>query len=274
VLFNTDGFVGDEFAILSSVQKHRGGTRMFTFGIGNSVNRFLIDALAAEGRGDAEFVTLATDADEAVQRFQGGIQSPVLTDIEVRFEGLQMADWTPGAISDVFSEKPVTLLGRHLAPGGGRMIATGKLGGEAWSEVHEPVFPAADQDRSAIAALWARKMVSQIMRSDLMATHGALAQSDGGFRRESQAELQITEIGLRYGIMTQCTSFVAVEKRVVNVGGRQVRVRVPVEMTDGVSYGRVFGDRDKAAYRFPLTPEDGKLPAALKDGEVQSLGLA
>lgn len=278
ILFNTDGFVGDEFNILSSIQKHRGTARIFTFGIGNSVNRFLIDAMSVEGKGDSEIVTLQADTDKIIERLVRRTQSPVLTNIEAKFQGVAVADVLPAAIPDVFSEKPVILKGRYTQPGRGKVIISGLLGDEHWTKeiavdfpngpmyqtlvldlrdaddgepvpgiaeggcVVDPIptDPAPGETGSAIATLWAREKIEDVMRSNWMAMYSNLPPEKRS-AREKQAIHAVTELGLRFGLMTQYTSFVAVEKRVVNVGGKQVTVAVPVEMADGVSYEGIFG---------------------------------
>jgi Ca-activated chloride channel homolog len=279
ILFNTDGFVGDDFAILDSIQKHRGSTRIFTFGIGNGVNRFLIDAMSAEGRGDAEIVTLEADTDRAVAKFLRRTQSPVLTNIQARFEGAAVADVLPSAIPDVFSEKPVILKGRYTRPGKGTLVLTGLLGGEhPWrkeialnfsegptyetivadlpegGEAGVSAFANGQESRpenlesayggrgSAIATLWAREMIDEVMRRNWLAMIRPGGEGNARTNREQAVQSAVLQLGLRFGLMTQFTSFVAVEKRVVNIGGKMRTVAVPVEMTDGVSYEGIFGD--------------------------------
>ncbi len=227
VMFNTDGFIGNDFDVLDTIQKNLGDARLFTFGIGNSVNRFLIDAMASEGKGDAEYQTLAETADAAVERFVRRVQHPVLTDIDVKFDGLQVTDVLPKRIPDVFSEKPVIIMGRYTQPGSGRIAIAGHLGKGPWSNSINAAFPAVDKDGSAIATLWARAQVDELMRQDWRShTHGD----------QTDVKEKIINLALDYGIMTQYTSFVAVEQKVVNVGGRQRTVQVPVEKADGVRY--------------------------------------
>ncbi|HRK20375.1 MAG TPA: VIT and VWA domain-containing protein, partial [Fimbriimonadaceae bacterium] len=292
ILFNTDGYVGDEFNILTSIQKHRQSARIFTFGIGNSVNRFLIDSMSAEGKGDSEIVTLQADTDKVVERLVRRTQSPILTNIEARFEGVAVADVLPNAIPDVFSEKPVILKGRYTQPGRGKIVVSGLLGDEPWTKEIPLNFPdgpmvqnlisdlrddseggtvasiaeggcvvepqptptAPGETGSAIGTLWAREKIEQVMRSNWMAMYSNLPadQRTGSEKRTVQA---VTELGLRFGLMTQYTSFVAVEKRVVNVGGKQVTVAVPVEMADGVSYEGIFDKEaeSRMAFAAPMT---------------------
>jgi Ca-activated chloride channel family protein len=232
VVFNTDGYVGDEALILDTIQKNRDRARMFTFGIGNSVNRYLIEQMAFEGKGDAEFVTLAEGANGAVDRFIARTRSPILTDVTAEFQGVDVQDAHPRAIPDVFSEKPVIITGRYATPGRGKLTLSGKLGGQAWSKVIDLDFPA-NASAPALESLWARQRVNELTRRNYLAAAYPEAS------RVSNED--IVKVALEFGIMTQFTSFVAVEKRVVNVGGRQRTIAVPVEMADGVSYEGIFG---------------------------------
>lgn len=225
VLFNTDGFVGDENIVLDTIQKERGHARMFSFGIGNSVNRFLLDAMAEEGRGDVEYVTLAEKADGAVATFLRRTQTPVLTDLTVKINGVKTYDVQPEALPDVFNDRPVVLYGRFDGVGEAQAVVTGKLGGKPWSQTIDLNFTA-KSDAPAIPVLWARKRIAEIKRTNYIAT----------FRGEgkSTTEEDITKLALDYGIMSEYTSFVAVEKKIINVGGKQRTVAVPVEQADGV----------------------------------------
>lgn len=232
VVFNTDGYAGDEFKILDTIQKSRDRSRMFTFGIGNSVNRFLIDQMAFEGKGDAEYVTLAEAADGAVEKFIQRTRSPILTEVSAQFEGVEVQSALPAAIPDVFSEKPVIITGRYAVPGKGKLTLTGKLGGEAWAKTIDLDFPA-NASAPALESLWARQRVDELWRRN----HLARAYPEAS--RVTNED--VIQVALEFGIMTELTSFVAVEKKIVNIGGKQRTVAVPVEMADGVSYEGIFG---------------------------------
>lgn len=227
VLFNTDGFIGDEAMVLDTIQKQRNVARMFTFGIGNSVNRYLIDAMASEGKGDADYVTLAEQADGAIHKFSKRMQSPILTDLRADFEGGGVTDVQPRILADVFADRPIVIHGRFATAAPGSVTLRGKVGGREWTKTVP--LPFARANAPAVPVLWARKKVSEIERGDyLVALKG---------RGPSTSESAITQLGLDYGIMTPFTSFVAVEQRVINVGGKQRTVNVPVEQADGVTFG-------------------------------------
>lgn len=230
VVFNTDGYVGDEPQILDTIVKHRNETRIFTFGIGNSVNRFLIDQMSLEGRGDSEVVTLADSADAAVDRFLQRTRSPVLTDVTASFSGIELGDVLPAHIPDVFSETPIVIQGRYENPGQGTLVLHGLAGTTPWTKTINLRF-SSESGNPAIQSLWARAKVDELQSSSYL----NMVDRDP----TDKVTRQITDLALEFGIMTQYTSFVAVEPRVVNIGGKMHTVQVPIEMADGVSYAGV-----------------------------------
>jgi Ca-activated chloride channel homolog len=229
VVFNTDGLIGNEAQVLDLIKQRRDNARVFTFGIGNSVNRYVIEAMSVEGKGDYEIVTLSGDSDKAVERFFKRTQTPILTDVQVDFEGVQVEQVLPTAIPDVFDEKPIVVYGRYDQAGPAKVTVRGNLGGQPWSQTLDVHFGAREA-APALPTLWARRQVDHLTRSNYLATLRD---------RQTLESTAIVDLALEFGIMTQHTSFVAVEQRVVNIGGKQRTVRVPVEMADGVSYGGV-----------------------------------
>ncbi|MCW5944114.1 MAG: VWA domain-containing protein [Fimbriimonadaceae bacterium] len=229
VVMNTDGYVGNETEILAAIRQRVASSRVFTFGIGNSVNRYLVDAMGHYGRGASEVVTLAEKADEAMARFYQRIESPVLTDVRMETEG-PVSDVLPRAIPDVFSRTPIVIRGRYSKPGRASFTVSGRVGGQPWAQTMEVVLPGNSTRDSSIASLWARAKLDQLRFES-----AEPADPNRAAPRDYAAEM--TRVALDYRIMSEFTSFVAVESRVVNVGGRQRSVRVPVEMADGVTMG-------------------------------------
>ena len=99
-------YVGDDMTIIGEVKRHP-NARVFSFGIGSSVNRFLLDKMAEEARGEVEYVSLSDDGSAAARRFHERMQSPLLTDVEIDWGGLQVSDVYPKRLPDLFSAKPV-----------------------------------------------------------------------------------------------------------------------------------------------------------------------
>jgi Ca-activated chloride channel homolog len=226
VTFMTDGFVGNDFEIISMIKKYRGTSRWFSFGTGNSVNRFLIDKIASEGGGEAEYVLLNSSAEEVGKKFYDRISSPVLTDIKVQFSGLDVKEVFPKDLSDLWAQKPLCLTGRYLKPGSGKAILTGYSGGKPYKQ-EVPISIAQKQPENAVLkSIWARAKVDRLMSEDW------LGLQSGQPHPELKDEIIAT--ALKYHIMTQFTSFVAVEEDRSTAGGTAKRIVVPVEMPQGV----------------------------------------
>ena len=265
VCFMTDGYVGNDMAIIGAVRKNADTTRVFSFGIGNSVNRFLLDGMAHAGRGEVEYVTLESQAAAAVERFHERILAPVLTDIEIDWGDLPVADVYPKRIPDLFSAKPIMIHGRLTGPAEGVITLRGNTGGGAYEDQIHATEPESPPDHDALASLWARAKVADLMMQDM----GAL--QSGTFPEDLKS--QITNLGIEFRLMTQFTSFVAVEEMTVTVGGEPTTITVPVEMPDGVSYEGVFGDQGSARMLLTRSRFGGGAAAKGKRG-TWNFGLA
>ena len=231
VCFMTDGYVGNDMEIIGEVQKHP-NARVFAFGIGSSVNRFLLDGMARHGRGEVEYVALNDDGSAAARRFYERVRSPLLTDISVDWNGLPVADVYPKTVPDLFSAKPVILTGRYTASGRGTIRLKGKMSGRDF--VREiPVDFSNSQQHDVLATLWARTRVDDLMSQDFKGAQQGNMQDE--------VKQAITQLGLDYRLMTQFTSFVAVEEMIVTDGGQPRRIDVPVEVPEGVNRAAVFG---------------------------------
>ena len=240
VCFMTDGYVGNDMEIIDAVKKNAGTTRVFSFGIGNSVNRFLLDGMARAGRGEVEYVTLDSKAEAAAERFYKRIDAPVLTDVAIDWGGLPVADVYPAAVPDLFASKPVVVYGRltgDVKPGAAVTLRGNTAAGPFERKVELKAAPQ-DASHQALASLWARSKVSDLMFRDLA------AMQSGNFPENLKNEM--TALGVEFKLVTQFTSFVAVEELTITRGGVPTKISVPVEMPDGVSYEGIFGERGGA----------------------------
>ncbi|MGQ0763127.1 MAG: VIT and vWA domain-containing protein [Acidobacteriota bacterium] len=233
VCFMTDGYVGNDIAIIGEVQKHP-NARVFAFGIGGSVNRYLLDNMAKHGRGEVEYVALNDDGSAAARRFHERVRNPLLTDISIDWNGMPVSDVYPKVIPDLFGAKPVILTGKYGGNSRGVIRLKGKMSGRDFVREIPVDFSATDK-RDVLATLWARTRVDDLMAQDF---NGAQA----GTMKEDLKQT-ITQLGLDYRLMTQFTSFVAVEEMVVTDGGQPRRIDVPVEVPEGVNRDAVIGEQ-------------------------------
>jgi len=259
VCFMTDGYIGNEGEIIAAIQKHVGVTRVFAFGIGSSVNRYLLDAMARAGRGAAEYVTLEGQANVAVERFRKRIQSPVLTNVALDFHGLPVYDVYPRQIPDLFDSAPVVVYGRirgnaASSPSVASVITLrGQTAGGAFrrdvslntlarNTMVQTPLPSGDPDdgggaNNAVVSLWARAKVDDLLAGSPLAWQGGQATSDPKIKEN------VIALGVRYRLMTPYTSFVAVDDKSYTGTDAPDEVSVPVETPAGVSYeGAVGGD--------------------------------
>jgi Ca-activated chloride channel homolog len=231
VCFMTDGYVGNEAEIIAEVQKHP-KARVFSFGIGESVNRFLLDKMAHEGRGEVEYVSLKDDGSRAAKRFYERVRTPLLTDISVEWNGLPVADVYPNKISDLFSAKPVIIHGRYTKAASGTIRLKGKMAGQDYVREINVDFPENAPNHGVLSTLWARTKID-----DLMSQSVKYDTDEDEFVADVKSKIKndITQLGLNYNLMTEFTSFVAVEERIVTSGGATKKVVVPVQMPAGVN---------------------------------------
>ncbi len=237
VCFMTDGYVGNDLEIVGEIQKHP-NARVFSFGIGQSVNRFLLDKMAEEGRGEVEYVALNDDGSAAAKRFHERVRSPLLTDISLDFGNLQVADVYPKRINDLFSAKPVVVHGRFTKAGSGVIKLKGKSFGRETVREIAVNFPENEPNHDVLATLWARTRIDDLMSQDYAGVQNGSAKPE--------VKDTITNLGIEYRLLTQFTSFVAVEERIVTDGGQPRKIEVPVEMPEGVSREGVFGEAERA----------------------------
>ena len=232
VCFMTDGFVGNDMQIIAEVQKHK-NARVFAFGIGSSVNRFLLDNMAAAGGGEVEYVGLNDDGSAAAERFHQRVRNPLLTDITIDWSGLPIADVYPKRIPDLFGAKPLILTGRYTAPGSGTIKLKGKMAGSDFTREIPVTLPETMALHDVLAPLWARARIDDLMSEDYMGAQLGRMRMD--------LKSTITQLAMEFRLMTQFTSFVAVEEIIVTDGGVPRRIDVPVAVPAGVDFSRVGG---------------------------------
>lgn len=241
ICFMTDGEVGNDMEIIAEVKKHP-KARVFSFGIGDSVNRFLLDAVAREGRGEAEYVLLEDDGSRAARRFHERIRNPYLTDISIDWNGLPITEIYPRRIPDLFGAKPVVVFGRYTKAASGTIKLKGKIGGQIFEREIAVNLPETESANETLAALWARTRIDNLMSQ-------SWDEDIEEANPTPRIKNEIVKLGLDYRLMTQFTSFVAVEERIVtNRKGR--KVKVPVHAPAGTVFEEEYAEGDGSGYGY------------------------
>jgi Ca-activated chloride channel homolog len=250
VIVVTDGYVTVEDRVFQLVRKNLGNSNVFAFGIGSSVNRHLIEGIARAGQGEPFVVTKPEMAQAQAERLRKMIDAPVLTNVKARFDGLDVYDTEPArldALPDVLGGRPVAVFGKWrgtrdgngaLQVPKGQLVLDGRAANGDWQQVVPAVTP--DPDAQALRLLWARRRIQQL--SDEEALRGGNSQRDA-----------ITTLGLQHSLLTQYTSFIAVDHivRHQDADNRAVSVNQPSPLPQGVS-NNAIGTLGTAV---PSTPE-------------------
>lgn len=255
ICYLTDGYIGNEEQVIAKVKQDRNKAHLFTFGIGNSVNRMLIDGMAKAGEGTPEYVDLNKSGEEAGARFYRRIAKPLLTNIKVQWAGVDVSDVFPTPVPDLFmAGRPVIFKGRYAHGGKGTAVITGQMDGKPYRQEVALDLPAKKASGSALASIWAREKIAGLEDSDWQ---GVLSGNPNPDIKE-----RIIQTALDYRLMTKYTSFVAVQQKIVNPGGAQETKDVPVEMAEGVEYGGIFGDEGSAEPAASATSTSRLVPAS------------
>jgi Ca-activated chloride channel family protein len=230
VCFMTDGQVGNDDEIVAEVQRHQ-NARIFAFGIGESVNRNLLDKIAKEGRGEVEYVSLTDDGSAAAQRFHKRVRNPILTDVEIEWNEMPVADIYPRKIQDLFTAKPVVIHGKYSQAAQGAIRLKGKVAGQDFVREINLNLPETEIGHDTLATLWARTRIDDLTNQSLKFNQNEESQ----LALKQTTTNEIAELGLKYKLLTEFTSFVAVEGKVVTEGGKPRRIEVPVEIPAGMN---------------------------------------
>jgi Ca-activated chloride channel family protein len=245
IVLVTDGHVDVEREVFDLVRDSLDRASLFPFGIGTSVNRFLIEGLARVGRGEAFVVAGPDQAEATAYRFREYISAPLLVDVETVFDGLAVYDVDPPKIPDLFAERPLVVFGKWRGAAGGTITLRGKAGDASWAKTIDVAREGRKVEGGALAYLWARERIA------LLSDYGQLrpgARSSSGLAAFSSDEKSaIVELGLQYNLLTRHTSFVAVDSEVRRQGGELRSVKQPLPIPQGVPEQAVGG--------VPTTPE-------------------
>ncbi|MCK5036112.1 MAG: VWA domain-containing protein [Candidatus Sabulitectum sp.] len=233
IIFLTDGYIGNEAEILSELRTTLGEhTRLFSIGVGSSVNRYLIEGLAEEGRGYAVYVGLDQNPKTAVEDVYNKINNPYLVDIEIDWGNLDVTEVYPREIRDLYDGEPLVVVGRYDEPGRDEVTITGTLNGRHWeSTVNVRLVSRGGSE--AADRLWARQKIHHLNRLVL----------DSGYRGKPADGLleQIIGVSLDYSVLCEQTAFVAVDSYERTDGSNPETIGIPVNMPEGVSYSGIFG---------------------------------
>jgi Ca-activated chloride channel family protein len=222
IIIATDGYVNVEVEIFDLIRRSLNNANIFAFGIGTSVNRDLIEGMARVGMGEPFVITDPQEAGEVSKKFRKLVESPVLTDITIDYRGFDAYDVEPLSIPDIMAERPVIVFGKYQGNPGGTVHLQGRYGGMIYENILDVSRIKPFPGNSALRYLWARHKIK------LLADYNQL-------RFDDERKEEITKLGLTYNLLTEFTSFIAVDLEYRNVDGKPDTVKQPLPLPEGVS---------------------------------------
>ncbi len=217
----TDGYVTVEIEAFELIKNNLNKSNLFAFGIGSSVNRFLIEGMARAGMSEPFILTSPENSSEVTEKFFNYVKSPIMTDIRVEYKGFKTYDVEPISIPDVLAERPIIIHGKWKGELKGEIIVKGKSGNMELM-VSIPVEKFAENiEGNALAYLWARNKIQMLGDYENLLV-------------DKNREKEIIELGLNYNLLTSYTSFVA-EDYIKRADGKYEVVKQPLPMPEDVS---------------------------------------
>jgi Ca-activated chloride channel family protein len=218
----TDGYVSVEKETFDLIRENLGQANFFAFGIGSSVNRYIIEGMAHVGMGVPFVVTNQGEAEKSAGKFRNYISSPVLTNIKMKYPGFNVYDVIPRNVPDVLAERPIVAIGKYKGKASGNIELNGQTGKENYNKSIKLSLSEPNKNNQALKYLWARQKIM-------------LLDDYNNIRNNQELIDEIVQMGLKYNLLTNYTSFVAVDSEIRNSGGNVTLVKQPLPLPKGVS---------------------------------------
>lgn len=254
VIVITDGLptVGETSPdrIAARVEATRGEARIFTFGVGYDLHTYLIERIAAAGRGTVDYVDPGEDVEEAVGSLAAKISHPVLVDLSIGGSPVRLKDLQPARLPDLYAGEELVVLGRYAPAAGsasGELSIAGTRGGRREQFAASVDFPVHAASANYIPGLWAARKIGDLMRT---------------IRVEGETAERVAEVralALRHGLLTEYTSYLVQEPPAI---GNAAGGRMPAAAPTAVS-----GESAVASARLAATRREAQTAADLAAAE-------
>lgn len=225
VTFLTDGYIGNEQQILHEMNNRIGDARVFSFGVGSSTNRFLLDRMASIGRGASAYLLPDTSGKEIMDLYFDRISHPAMTDLSISWGAANVSQVYPTRVPDLIVGRPVILTGKYTGE-----LSDIRINGSAAN--HDLSIAIDNKDGAshpALAQVWARRKIAGLM--DQMTIDG-----------NDEYEPTVLNTALQYNLVSAYTAFIAVDASRVTAGDTGTTVHQPLPVPAGVKYETTVGE--------------------------------
>ncbi|NVK51517.1 MAG: VWA domain-containing protein [Flavobacteriaceae bacterium] len=221
VIVITDGYISVEKDVFQFIEQNLNKANVFTFGIGSGINRYLIEGMSRVSNSASFVATTKQEAYKVAKEFKNYIASPLLTQIELQTNGLEIYDIEPKTIPDVFANRPILVYGKYKGNPKGNITIKGYQANKQYNETINITSGKKSKQNEALKYLWARKKIERLI--DYKKNFG------------EDVKNEVIKLGLQYNLATEFTSFVAVDYEVINKKGKLQKVKQPLPLPKNVN---------------------------------------
>ena len=222
ICFLTDGYIGNEAEILGEIHRRLGDSRIFSFGIGSSVNRYLLDRMAKTGRGVAAYLGPNDSAAQIMEDFFQRISHPALANIRIDWGEMRVSDIYPSEIPDLFPGRSVVLTGRFEGSSATTIHVTGTAGGTPRQFEIPAKLSEVPATHKGLPNTWARMKIADLEDQSI-------------YDSAPQLPYEIRQVALDYNLASPFTAFLAVDATGMTEGSSATTVPVAAPLPEGVN---------------------------------------
>jgi Ca-activated chloride channel family protein len=192
---------------------------LFTFVLGNSANRPLLEVLAKASNGFAVNISNSDDIVGQLLAATSKVTHEAMHGVKIEIDGIKTADLTPGRIGSLYRGQQLVVFGHYWGDGIADVRLTGRISGEEVTYQTRFAFPAMADENPEVERLWAYASVEEAM------------QEISDFGEEADLKQSIIDLGVEYGLVTDYTAMVVVHEEVFEAHGieRNNRSRLDTE---------------------------------------------
>jgi len=230
ILVMTDGDVWNERTILDLIANKLWENRIFVFGVDAAANRYLLDRMAEAGKWKATYILNDKEINEKVDEFYQSFNSPLLTNITLNRWGVTVNEMLPQYIPDLYAWQPITLTAKYDTSNVDKnttLTIQWRQWDKQYSQEIPLTFPWVEKNNNSLKSLRWRLKVKELYKEDR-------------FEKNSFLKEDITQLWLTYNIMTEYTSFIAIDDWVRNTSWEILTVEVPIYQVEWKTMGRTW----------------------------------
>ncbi len=201
VVILSDGMTeqNERATLMNLIAQRPSHARVFCIGIGNEINRPLLEQMAEDSGGLAAFISGGDDFKRQAKAFRRKLMRPAAGNLNLRFDGIEVYDVVPDKLPNLYFGSPVRVYGRYKSAGDAHITLTGEVQGREMKQTAVLPFPKKDESNPEIERMWAQKQIDQLLKS-----------ADRQDNRPAVVD-EVVRLGESYSIVTEYTSFLVLE---------------------------------------------------------------